>query len=169
MKNELLKQLCDAGIIHRERVTLRSGEVSDFYCDIKKAYGDPALLNALADALGQMLPPGTTCVAGSGYGGLPLAAVIASRHKLAFVGVRASEKSYGKAGAITGCVPQPHDEVVIIDDVLTSGSSIKETYGALQQEHISARCALVVVARAEPELPLSHEALFSIEEILAEV
>ena len=73
---DLVKRLREIDVIYKEKVVLRSGEVSDFYCDIKKAFGYPDILNALADEMGAKISTEITCIAASGYGGLPLASVI---------------------------------------------------------------------------------------------
>lgn len=167
-KGQLLKQLRQSEIIYKERVVLRNGETSDFYCDIKKAFGQPEILNALADEIGKLLPPSTSCVAVSGYGGLPLGSVVASRFNLKFTSVRSTSKDHGKSGMIDGYMPNKKDVVVIIDDVLTSGSSIRETFSTLSENNIKTDSAIVVVKRGSPELPISYSYIFTIEEVVGQ-
>ena len=165
-KGNLVKRLKEIGVMHKEKVVLRSGKTSDFYCDIKKAFGYPDILNALADEIGALIPTQVTCIAGSGYGGLPLGSIVASRFNKKFVAVRSSIKNYGKEGKIEGYIPTKNDVVVVVDDVLTTGSSIKETLSAL--EKIGAKVFKVVVAvkRGDPELPIPFSFVFTIDEIL---
>lgn len=166
IKDEIIKRLLEIGVIHKEKIVLRSGQASDFYCDIKKAYGYPDILNALADEIGKLLPKDTTCIASSGYGGLPLGSVVASRFNKKFSAVRSSEKGHGKGGLINGYVPNEKDRVVIVDDVLTSGSSIRETLSSIQSQHVETISAVVVMDRGSPELPIPYSYLFTAEEIL---
>lgn len=165
-KDDIIKRLQEIGVIHKEKVTLRSGKTSDFYCDIKKAYGYPDILNALADEIGKLLPKDTTCIASSGYGGLPLGAVVASRFNKKFTAVRSAEKNHGKAGLINAYIPNAKDRVVIVDDVLTSGSSIRETLASIQEQSVETISAVVVIDRGSPKLPILYSYLFTIEEIL---
>ncbi|MES3006104.1 MAG: phosphoribosyltransferase family protein [Patescibacteria group bacterium] len=165
-KSDLIKRLREIELIYKEKVVLRSGEVSDFYCDIKKAFGYPDILNALADAIGGKISEEVTCVAASGYGGLPLASVVASRFNKKFTAVRSSEKNHGKGGMLDGYVPKEDDVVIIIDDVLTSGSSIKETQSALKELGINVDSAIVVVKRGDPELPIPYSFIFTLAEIV---
>ena len=167
-KQILIQRFKEIGVIYRERVTLRSGEVSDFYCDVKKSFGYPDVLNALADEIGKLLPTETTCIAVSGYGGLPLGAVVASRFGKKFTAVRGSEKNHGKGGMIDSYIPTESDIVVIIDDVLTSGSSIKETLTALQSINAHVHSAIVAVNRGNPTLPISYQYVFTIDELTQE-
>lgn len=162
----VIEHLRDIGIIHRKPVKLRSGKVANFYCDIKKAYGYPDILNALADAIGKKLKKSETCIAASGYGGLPLGAVVASRFCRKLVAVRDTEKKHGKRGLIDGYFPTKKDRVVIVDDVLTTGSSIKATLKVLTKARIKVSRAIVVVQRAKAKLPISYDFLYAVEGIL---
>lgn len=161
----LVQKLRTADVIQRERVTLRSGRTSELYCDIKKAYGDPHILNALAEAVASELTEEETCVAASGYGGLPLAAVVASCGQRRFTAVRDAGKTYGTERTIDGHMPTEHDGVVVVDDVLTTGSSILNTLTALLEVGAPVTRAIVVVKREDIELPIPHSALFSIDEL----
>ncbi len=166
LKRNLIKKLRDLNIIHKEKTILRSGKTSDFYCDIKKAFGSPHILKALADEIGLKLPQKTTCIAASGYGGIPLASVIASRFNKKFTAVRNTEKNHGKKGFIDGYIPNKKDVLVIVDDVLTSGSSIKETRSILNRIGIKTHSAIVVVKRGNPKLPLPYRFIFTINELV---
>ena len=168
-KEELLKRLLEIQVIYKEKVTLRSGKTSEFYCDIKKAYGYPDILNALADEIGKQIPEKITCVAASGYGGLPLASVVASRFNKKVTAVRGSEKNHGKGGMIDGYIPKENDFVMIIDDVLTSGSSIKETLAVLQTAGANVVSAIVVVKRGDPELAIPYSYIFTVEEMAGSI
>lgn len=165
-KEEMLKRFKKIGIIHKEPITLRSGRSSDFYCDIKKTYGYPDIINALADEVERMLPAGITAVAASGYGGLPLASLVAAKSNKKFIAVRDKVKNHGKGGFIDGYVPNGEDHIVIIDDVLTTGGSIRETYEILKRAGGKISYAIVVVKRGDGKLPIPCEHLFTLEEII---
>ena len=165
-KKVLLGKLISIGVIYKEPVVLRSGKVAEFYCDIKKAFGDPVILNALADELAKKIPKSANVVAVSGYGGLPLGAVICSRFDKKLCAVRGKEKKHGKGGFIDGYVPTKKDQVVIVDDVLTSGGSIREVMENLKSIDINAIMAVVVVKRAEPNLSIKYDFVYHISEIM---
>lgn len=167
LKKRILKSFHRIEILYKEPVILRSGATSDFYCDIKKAYGYPELLNALADEIGKKLSTAITCVAASGYGGLPIAAVVAARFGKKFIAVRDVAKKHGKGGLVDGYIPNSKDRIIIIDDVLTTGSSIKATLAGLAQTKGKIVEAIVIVKRGETELPIPCRYLFTIEEIVS--
>jgi orotate phosphoribosyltransferase len=166
---KLLEKLRALGVFRKRRVVLRSGAVSDFYCDIKKAYGEPEILNLLADAIGKRLPNGVTAVAASGYGGLPLAAVVAARTGKKFIAVREKPKSHGLGGWIDGYRPKRGEHVAIIDDVLTSGSSIRATLRPLRRLGARVDTAVVVLARARPKLSVEVSAIYNVSDIFPEI
>ncbi|MEN9604581.1 MAG: hypothetical protein RJB39_266 [Candidatus Parcubacteria bacterium] len=164
--HHLINRLKEIGVIYKAQVTLRSGQTSEFYCDMKKAWGHPDILNGLADEVGKRLPEGTTCVAASGYGGLPLGAVVASRFNLKFTEVRNTPKEHGKAQQIDGYIPGDHDLVVIVDDVLTTGHSIQGTIIPLQEMGIRPHSAVIVIKRENPEIGIPYAYVFEVAEIL---
>ena len=165
-KKEIIQRFKDIGVIHKEPVKLRSGDMANFYCDIKKAYGYPDVLNTLADEVGKLLTEDITCVAASGYSGLPLASLVAVKFNKKFIAVRDKPKGHGKGGFIDGYIPNEKDSITIIDDVLTTGSSIKETYEILKDTRENIKNAIVVVKRGEAKLPVPYAHLFTIDEII---
>ncbi len=164
-KQNLIKKLHKIEVIYKEPVTLRSGISAPFYCDIKKAYGYPEILNLIADEVVKLLPKKVTCIVASGYGGLPLGAVVASRFQLHFTAVRDVSKKHGRGGLIDGYIPTKKDVVVIVDDVLTTGSSIKQTLLGLRSVKAKVVGAVIVVKRGEVKLPISYTQVFAIEEL----
>jgi len=164
-QEKLIKKLKELDVVVKEPVKLRGGEKSDFYVDIKKAYGDPVAFSLISNAMADLLDDKATCIAASGYGGLPLATVIALKNNLKLVLVRDSVKDHGTRSLIDGYVPTEKDKVVIIDDVLTTGSSIAETIGVLKETNVELLAAYVVVKRgnAQLEIPIKH--LLTVEEL----
>ena len=62
----LIKKLKELDVVIKEPVQLRSGKVSNFYVDIKKAYGDPQAFYLLVKATSDVLKSDfntSTCVA----------------------------------------------------------------------------------------------------------
>ena len=164
-KDQILKRLAEINIIFQEPVKF-SKPADNFYCDIKKALGYPDILNALADLIGEKLQEDETCIAVSGYGGLPLGAVVASRFNRKLVTVRKEEKKHGPRGLIDGYIPTENDTIVILDDVLATGESVQPVISSLQNMKVKTSRAIVVVEMDKVKLPIPYEFLFSIDEIL---
>jgi len=164
-KDQILKRLTDINVIYQEPAKSFSEPEDNFYCNIKKACGYPDILNALADLVGEKLRDEENCIAVSGYGGLPLGAVVASRFNRKLVTVRKTEKKYGPRGLIDEYVPTQNDMIVILDDVLATGDSIGPVINSLQNVGIKISRAIFVVEIEKMKLPIPYESLFQIDEI----
>ncbi|MDP3953872.1 MAG: phosphoribosyltransferase family protein [bacterium] len=169
-RKQIIKKMLEAGVIYKGPIKLSSKKRAGFYCDVKRVFGYPELLNALADEVGKLLTKKITCVAGSGYGGLPLASVVASRHGLNFIAVREKPKKHGKGGFVDGYVPNKKDKIVIVDDVITTGQSIEKVYVNLKKSGlisvVNILCAVVIVRREKAKLQIPYKYIFDIREIL---
>jgi len=155
MNNILIKKLQKKGIFVQGDFTLRNGESSDYYCDIKKALGDPELLQYIVTALLLLIPQNTTCIAGSGYGGITLASLVAYKKKLPLILVREKIKDHGTKKVIDGYIPNKKDTICIIDDVFTTGSSIRDTKEKLSITRARYTKSIVVLNRSKDKSVLS--------------
>lgn len=143
MNKKLIKLLQEESILKYGTFVLRSGATSHYYCDIKEALGSVKLLKLMTNELVKLIPSNATCIAGSGYGGITLASLVAYKQGLPLVLVRDKIKDHGTKKLIDGYVPNRKDYVCIVDDVFTTGSSITETKQKLV--HTKARLTKPVV------------------------
>lgn len=166
MSKELARSLQEIRVVQRGEVNLRAGEAADFYLDVKLAFGNPELLNAIADEMAEQIDKDATCVAASGYGGLPLASVIAAKSELHLIMVRDNHKEHGLGKLIEGYMPGPTDNVAIIDDVFTTGSSLRQTIEAIRPTGANISSCHVVVKRGDGKLSVPLYPLFQANELL---
>lgn len=167
MANDIVALLKQLGIICREPVNLKNAGASDFYVDVKKAYGYPDVLNQIADALWEKIDKDVTCIATAGYGGLSPATVIASKHNVHLTLVRDKPKKHGKWGWIDGYVPNEQDRVAIVDDVFTTGESLREIIRVLQQlTKVKIVGCYVVCKRGEGKVEIPVTYILTPEELL---
>lgn len=106
---------------------LRSGIESSYYCDIKETLGTLEILSEMVRQVLALIPKTTTCIACSGYGGITIASIVAYKKKLPLVLVRDKCKDHGTKKLTEGLTPTKANFVCIIDDVFTTGSSIRNT------------------------------------------
>ena len=166
-KISLLRGIRNLKIVYKKSVNLRSGIKSNYYCDVKKIYGYPKLVSVLAREVAKHIDiRKTTCVAASGYGGIPLGALVSLKSGLPFVLVRDLPKGHGKKTLLDGYVPTKKDKVTIIDDVLTTGSSIKKTLSIIKKSGATVSEAIVVVKRKEVSLLIPIRYLFTAGQLL---
>lgn len=96
------------------------------------------------------------CMFGPAYKGIPLAAAAASALYNEF-GIdkpyffnRKEEKDHGEGGSIVGYKPQDNDRVIIIEDVITAGTAIRETMPVLKNAaDVSVHDMFISVNRCE--------------------
>ena len=62
-RDQILNRFIEIDIIYREPTKFFSKTEDNFYCDIKKAYGQSDILNTLADLIGERLQKGENCIA----------------------------------------------------------------------------------------------------------
>ena len=149
MKKSILQLLSEKNIIKYGDFTLRSGISSQYYCDIKEAFGYPDVLNKITNELAALIPKNCTCIAGSGYGGITLATLVAYKKKLPLVLVRDRVKDHGTKKVIDGYTPNKKDVVCIVDDVYTTGGSISDTTEKLSVLKVRFAKPLVVLNRSK--------------------
>ena len=165
-KKQLAKKLVDCGIIHEGKVTLRSGKKTDLYIDLKKTYGYPELLAVLVSEMSKLVSKEATCVAAIGHGGIPLAVLLSQKLNLKLALVRYKPRKHGTKKTIDGYIPSRKDRVVIVDDVFTTGSSIRDVIKYLKPTKCKIISAVVAVKRGEGEVRLSLAYLFALKELI---
>ena len=133
-KEELLKLLKNKAVIFG-KVTLSSGEKSDYYIDCRQVTLDAKGAFLIGEILSDMLED-ADAVGGLTIGADPIAAAVAvrsyekGRPVSAFV-VRKGQKAHGMMKRIEGPIV-PASKVVIVDDVITKGGSVLEAIDAAE-------------------------------------
>jgi orotate phosphoribosyltransferase len=157
---------------------LASGKLSRYYVDCKRALSDPearALVGELI--LGRLGAISIDAVGGMELGAYPVATSVSDAifrttgaKVRAFV-VRKEPKQHGIQGLIVGDI-KPGDKTLIVDDVVTAGSStIKAIKGAREAGLIVER-AIALIDREEKgrknveEQGVQFESLFTLSELL---
>jgi len=105
---------------------LRSGQISNEYFDKYLFEGQPKILMAIAEAMSKFVPPETEILAGLEMGGIPVVTMLSHVTGIPSVFIRKKQKEYGtcklaEGGDVYG------KQVVIIEDVVTSGGQILES------------------------------------------
>ena len=152
-KKQLFEKIKSGAIVtSKESITLSSQEKSHFYYDIKKILGDPESL----DLISELMLEEVRKLKGKSVGGLEIGAIpVATGLVLkAFQNdivlksftVRKKTKGHGMKNRIEGNLVHP---VVIVDDVITTGRSIKEAIDAVRNRGKSSRGVIAVIDRED--------------------
>ena len=134
-KREFIKFLEGAGVLKFGDFTAKSGRKIPYFINagMIKTGNDIAVLGELyAKAYEEKLGKKQAVLYGPAYKGISLsvsAAVALSKNGLnvPFFFNRKEVKDHGEGGTFVGYVPQAGEEIVIIEDVITAGTAIRES------------------------------------------
>ena len=138
-------------IIQKE-VVLSSGKKSSFYIDIKSFCSCPENLLSVGSAIYEKIrKEKVDVVCGIAYGGVPIAVMVSilsflDNRKIPMITVRSEKKRHGKQEIIEGKY-EKGNRVIIIDDVVTTGASIRKAVDIIENEGLVFCGAVVVVDR----------------------
>ena len=127
---------------------LRSGRRSRYYLDKYRFTTEPGLLRDIARALSPLIPRETQRVAGPELGAVPLATALSLATDLPSVLVRAEAKGYGTSRRFEGIL-EKDDNVVLVEDVLTTGGQAVESAQALRDAGANILLVIGIVDREE--------------------
>jgi len=134
--------------------TLKSGRVAPYFVNVGK-FDDAQKISTLgkcyAQHLERCIPDGVDIIFGPAYKGIPLAVTTATAlyalngKNLAYAFDRKEEKTHGDGGKIVGRKISPGARVVLVEDVITAGTTLRLVVPMLRNE-FQAKVAGVIVA-----------------------
>ena len=136
--------------------TLKSGRISPYFFNAGKFY-QASSLSVLAKSYAQALyQSGLDCdvLFGPAYKGISLAALTAAAYydlygkELEVTYNRKEKKGHGEGGVLVGA-PLAGKKVVVVDDVITAGTAIREVADILQSEGADLTGVLIGLNRKE--------------------
>jgi orotate phosphoribosyltransferase len=147
---EVINYLKQEKCIVEGEFKLKNGEISNVYYDIKGIISNPELFRLVCDNLICKLPNNLinySLIYGIPYGGLPIASYLAITNNKGLIYSRNKKKEYGTKKLIEGRYRE-EQRVIIVDDVITTGGSLKESI-ILARDTLKLRviACLVVVNR----------------------
>ena len=142
----VLTGLVDAECFRTGEFTLKSGEKSPFYIDLRLIMSAPELLKLVAKGYASLLDrPGLAGkkfdrIAGIPAAGLPLATAVSLETGIPMIFPRLNAKSHGTGRQIEGYYEEG-ERVLLLDDLITSGTSKLEALevlrsGGLKVDHL---------------------------------
>lgn len=157
-KQELIAALKACGAIRYGDFTLASGKKSKYYIDIKKASTDPKTLKLIArQAAFRIKQMDVNIIAGVELGGVPLATAVSMETELPLLIVRKAVKDYGTKSRFVGEI-KPEDRLVMLEDVTTSGGSVRNAIEVVRETGANVKYVISVVDREEGAIENLKEA-----------
>ena len=157
-KRDFIKFLEDAGVLKFGDFTAKSGRNIPYFInagEIKTGEQISRLGEFYAKAYFDKVGNKKAVLYGPAYKGIPIAvsvAVALSKNGLdvPFFFNRKEEKDHGEGGVFVGYKPQPGEEIVIVEDVVTAGTAIRESMAILSSlEGVKVSATFVMVDRKE--------------------
>ncbi len=157
-KREFIAFLQEAGVLKFGDFTAKSGRKIPYFVNagmIKTGEEIAKLGEFYAKAYFEKLGNKPAVLFGPAYKGISLsvsAAVALSKNGLnvPFFFNRKEAKDHGEGGVFVGYVPQAGEEVVIIEDVITAGTAIRESMAILGNlEGVKVAATFIMVDRKE--------------------
>ena len=157
-KREFIQFLQSAGVLKFGDFTAKSGRKIPYFINagmIKTGDEIAKLGEFYAKAYFDKVGNKKTVLYGPAYKGISIAvsaAVALSKNGLdvPFFFNRKEVKDHGEGGVFVGYVPQPGEEVVIVEDVITAGTAIRESMAILGGlEGVKVAATFVMVDRKE--------------------
>ena len=170
-RKELIDALRAADAVRFGEFELAHGGTSDYYVDKYLFETDPHCLRLIARAFAERV--GDAKLAGVALGAVPLVAATSVETGSPYVIARKAAKEYGTGNRIEGRL-EAGEEVVVLEDIATTGTSAIEAVEALRDAGAVVSRLLVVVDREEgarenlAEHGVELEALLTASDLLAD-
>ena len=156
-QEEFITFMVRAGVLTFGDFTTTSGRRTPYFINTgnyKTGAQAAKLGDYYAACIQQNLPDGVDCLFGPAYKGIPLAGSAAASlyrnydRDLPYGFNRKEVKDHGEGGVMVGCKPQDGDRVVIVEDVVTAGTAVRESIELVQHvADVKMRPIIVTVNR----------------------
>lgn len=156
-KTRFIELLVECEAIRFGEFTLKSGRRSPYFIDAGRLRTGAAVAGLGRAYAERLIAAGIECdvVFGPSYKGVPLAVATAMAfaelgRDMGFCFDRKEAKDHGEGGVFVGATPTDGARVVVVDDVITSGTSVHEASELLRRSaKISIVGVIVAVDREE--------------------
>lgn len=165
-KEELLKQVKNCAYIEGD-FTTRAGKKTSYYIDKFQFETRPEVLKGVIDHLQKLLPEPSTfskliCPA---LGAIALAAPLALKINKPYITIRKKEDNQPLEAAIAGELNKG-DSVVVIEDVLTTGSTVIDVCELLKPLDLNIVAIISIIDREEGALEKLREMGYNAESLI---
>lgn len=158
-KEEFITFMVRAGVLTFGDFVTKSGRNTPYFVNTgnyKTGEQCAKLGDYYAACIQEQLPQGIDCLFGPAYKGIPLAVSAAASlyrnydRDLPYCFNRKEAKDHGEGGAMVGYRPVDGDNVVIVEDVVTAGTAVRESIDLFKHvANVKMKALIVSVDRME--------------------
>lgn len=169
-KRLIIDKFKQNGIIQFGDFVLKSGMKSKIYFDLRKIMSYPDLMADVSLELSKLIPERDVVVAGVPMGAISYASNISQILNIPMIMIRESRKEHGLQKLIEG--DHFNREVILVEDVITTGTSILNTIKNVESEGLKVRKVIAILDRNSGGVQLIKEkgypiqTLFTMDEIM---
>lgn len=143
----LIEALHDLGAVKLGTFTLKSGDTSPIYMDLRLLISEPRVLGLAAEAYAGLLPAlEFDRIAAIPMAGVPIGAAVALASGRPMIFPRKQVKTYGTGRAIEGHY-QAGETALVLDDLISSGGSKIEAIEPLEAAGLKVNDVIVLIDR----------------------
>jgi orotate phosphoribosyltransferase len=165
---DLASRVREAALLEGDFV-LSSGKRSRVYVDKYLFSTEPGLLRDLAREISGGLPAGAQRLAGVELGAVPLVTAASLYSGIPYVIVRKSVKKYGTGNRTEGRPLEAGEKVVLIEDVVTTGTQVLRAAAALEEAGAEVLGIVAILDRRDEDFAslggYSFQALLRLEDL----
>ena len=157
-KREFIDFMVGAGVLRFGQFTTKSGRQTPYFVNTgnyKTGAQIAGLGNFYADCIVNAIGDDFDALFGPAYKGIPLvtAAVssLSTLHEMdkPFFFNRKEVKDHGEGGSLVGYTPQSGDRIAIVEDVITAGTTVRESVSLLRAYNVKLEHMFISVNRCE--------------------
>lgn len=144
----IIDNLKKNNIIQEGEFTLKSGQKSNIYIDLRKVISFPHIHEQVCKELVKKINHDLDIdlICGTPYGAVPYASYISISERIPMIFMRKEEKSHGTKRLIEGNYEE-NMNVLLIEDVTTTGGSVAEAASKLEDHGLNVVQIITIVSR----------------------
>jgi orotate phosphoribosyltransferase len=153
MKAQLCQVLYKIGALKFGTFRLTSGKISPYYIDLRMVPSFPDAFHKVCDLYVKLVKSSVGSesfrrIAGVPTAGIPFASVVAYNLNKSFLYTRPGRRKHGRERRVEGMLVSG-DKVLLLDDLITSGKSLRKASSAIRAEGGVVEDAVVLIDREE--------------------
>ena len=152
-RNQVLEEIINMNCFKKGEFVLKSGKMSSYYINLRNLIQKPIVIASITHLLflkiKEIYPKLDFNLCGLPYAGIPYANCLSITYNIPLIFLRKEVKKHGMNNWIDGIENLKCRDVLVIDDVITTGSSISESNQIFHNENLNIIGYFVLVDRRE--------------------